>query len=118
MVHFQRLLRQGVIRVVAHPKLILAIAGAALGACVLLAVARLRISSDEGKLFPVTDRHIRESYEFNEQFPENDAMYVVIEPVNPKSPPPIARWTALADRITERLRACPNEVAGVECRVP
>src|SRR5260221_9768924 len=119
MFRFHRLLRQGVIRVVAHPKLTLAISAAIVVGCVMFALTRLRISSDDGKLFPSSDRHIRDAIEFNEQFPENDAMYIVIEPSNPNAPTPvILRWTAVADRITEVLRAHPREVARVESRVP
>ena len=41
--------------------------------------------------------------EYERQFPENDATYVVIEPVNANPEPPVERWTALADAIDRRL---------------
>jgi uncharacterized protein len=114
---FQRRIRRGVIAVVAYPKLTLTVSAIVLAASVVLALSRLSVSSNDAKLFPLSDRHIRESAEFDKQFPENDALYVVIQSATPALPP-IARWTALADRITERLLQMPNKVHGAECRVP
>ena len=115
---FQRRLRHGVMHVVAHPKLTLLIAGLLLTASLGFARTRLGISSDENKLFSDKVKFFRDFLDFEEKFPENEALYVVVEPKDPKQIPPVARWTSLADEITARLRAMPETVHSVDNRVP
>jgi predicted RND superfamily exporter protein len=118
MGHLQRRLRHGIIHVVAHPKVTLLIAGIVLAASVVLALSRLRISSDENKLFSDKVKFFREFLEFDEKFPENDALYVVIEARDAGRAIPVLRWTKVADEITEKLRALPRAVSSVDSRVP
>jgi predicted RND superfamily exporter protein len=118
MGHLQRRLRHGIIHVVAHPKLTLLIAGVLLAASVVLALSRLRISSDENKLFSDKVKFFREFLEFDDKFPENDALYVVIEAKEPARAIPVSRWTGVADAITAKLRAMPGVVNSVDSRVP
>lgn len=114
----QRRLRHAVLHVVAHPKITLLIAGAILAASVGLALARLRISSDENKLFSQKVKFFREFLEFDDKFPENDALYVVIEQGDPSQSIPVSRWTELADAITSRLQAMPQVVEAVDSHIP
>lgn len=107
-----------VLRVVAHPRLTLAIAGAMVAACALLAAARLHISTNQNKLFDPNVPFFRDYLHFIELFPENEAIYIVIEAKDPAHPPAVRRWTALADAITERLRALGPYVQSVDSKVP
>src|SRR5205809_1021162 len=113
----QRRLLKLVLGVVARPKLTLLIAGIALVISVGLALARLGISTDQNKLFSERNPHFRDWLEFCRKFPENEASFVIIEPKDAQ-PPPVARWTALADRITQRMRDMPMHVVSADCRVP
>src|SRR5579884_1053742 len=102
----QRRIVKGVLAVVARPKLTLVIGGAVLAASIVFALTRLSISTDQNKLFSDKVPFFRNFLEYEKQFPESDATYVVIEPAKAKADdpdPPVERWTALADRITDRL---------------
>ena len=118
MFSLQRRIRHSVLHVVAHPRLTLLLAGILLVASIVLARWKLGISSDESRLFSTKVKHYREFIDFEDKFPENDALYVIIEPLSQKKIPPIARWIALADEITEKLRAMPAVVEAVESHVP
>ena len=114
----QRLQLKAVMQVVSHPRLTLVLAGAVLLASALLAWSRLNISTDQNKLFSSNVPFFRDYLTFINKFPENEAIYVVIQPHDPNHAPPVKRWTDLADRITQRLRALPQHVKSVDCRVP
>src|SRR2546425_6573067 len=114
----QRRLVKIVMRVVARPKLTLLIAGIVLGACVALAAGRLRISTDQNKLFSSKVKFFRDWLEFCHKFPENEGIYVIIEARPGKKEPAIGRWTAVAEAITTRLRGMKEHVLSAECRVP
>jgi predicted RND superfamily exporter protein len=105
--------------VVERPRLTLLVAAVALIASVLLALAHLGVSTDQNKLFSRERTFFRDYVDFIARFPENEAVYVVVEPVGPSGvEPPLERWTGLADDIAARLRALPQHVRRVEERVP
>jgi predicted RND superfamily exporter protein len=114
----QRRVVKGVLAVVARPKLALVISGIVLAACVVLSLTRLSISTDQDKLFSERVAFFHDFVEYERQFPESDATYVVIEPVNANPEPPVERWTALADRITQRLNDMHRYVTQASARVP
>ncbi|HEX3359249.1 MAG TPA: MMPL family transporter, partial [Tepidisphaeraceae bacterium] len=108
----------GVLHVVQHPVRVLLVAGACVAACALLAAWKLNISSDQNKLFDPNVQFFRDFLNFSQNFPENEATYVVIQSANANHPPPTARWTAIADAITARLRSMPEFVKSVDSKVP
>ena len=114
----QRTLNRGVLRVVSHPKLTLIVAAVVLVACVLSARRWLSISTDQNNLFSPRVKFFHDYLEFDRKFPENQAIYVVIEPTNMRTAPPVGQWAALADRITTRLKAMPQFVQSVQAQVP
>lgn len=114
----QRRLLKVVLRVVARPRLTLVIAGVLLAASVGLAWTKLTLSTDQDKLFSKDVPFFKDWLDFNERFPENQALYVLIEAKDPARVPPVKRWTDLADRITDRLRTMPDAVASVDSHVP
>src|SRR5437868_6337589 len=73
--------------VVARPKLTLLLAGLALAGSLLLVRTRLGVSSDQNSLFSHNVGFFRNWLEFDRQFPENDALYVVIQPKDPAAVP-------------------------------
>jgi hypothetical protein len=55
---------------------------------------------------------------FEEKFPENEALYVLIEPKDPANAPALSRWRAVADAVAAKLRALDSTiVTRVEDRV-
>src|SRR5438105_15106187 len=113
----QRRVMTAVLGVVSHPKTTLVISAAVLAASVVLALTRLRVSTDQDKLFSADVKFFRDYLEFDAKFPENAAIYVVIEAAPGKPAPPVERWTALADGITARLRELTRYVHSAECKV-
>jgi len=107
-----------VLYVVSHPRRILLIAGIVLGLCIGFALLSLGISSDQITLFDQNVPFFRDFLRFNELFPENEAIYVIVEPVDPSKPPPVARWTALADAIEQHVRQLTQVVQSVDSHVP
>src|SRR5688500_4330225 len=107
-------LHRGILRavlvVVSRPRLTLAVAGAALGACLLLAAPRLNISTSQNELFDPDVPFFHDYLRFPRLFPENEAVYVVVQSRDPGAVPPVARWTALADAIAARLKSMPRYV--------
>src|SRR5437868_6436085 len=89
-----------VLGVVSHPKTTLVVSGVVLAVSVALALTRLHVSTDQDKLFSADVKFFRDYLEFDRKFPENSAVYVVIEAAPGKPQPPAERWTALADAIT------------------
>ena len=57
-----------------HPLRSLIVAGVVLAGCVTLAMTRLDISSDQNKLFSTKVKFFRDYLEFDEKFPENEAV--------------------------------------------
>src|SRR2546421_8640897 len=101
----QRRILKLVLAVVRRPKLTLAISAIVLAACVAAAIATLRISTDQNKLFSEKVPFFRDFLHFIHIFPENEALYVLIQPKNSAYVPPTARWTDFADAVTDKLRA-------------
>lgn len=115
---FQRRLLKVVLRVVERPKLTLAIAGAVLLACGTLAFTRLSISTDEDQLFSSKVKFFHDYLEFDKKFPENQALYVIVEPPDQAHLPPVKRWAELSDRLAEKLRPLTKYVEQVDNKVP
>jgi predicted RND superfamily exporter protein len=114
----QRRLRQAVIHVVANPKTTLLISAILLVGSIVLAFTRLGISSDENKLFSDKVKFFKQFLEFDDKFPENDALYVVVEAKDTSKSIAVPRWVNVADRITEKLRTLPKAVSAVDSHVP
>src|SRR3954468_3341552 len=110
MTRLNRGILAAVLVVVSRPRLTLLLAGLLLAGCLALANARLNISTDQNKLFDPTVQFFKDYLRFNRQFPENEAIYVVIQSTHPKDVPPVPRWTAIADDIAKKLRAMPEHV--------
>jgi predicted RND superfamily exporter protein len=89
-------------------------------ACIGLAVGRLGISTDQNKLFSRDVPFFRDFIEFGRQFPENEAVYVVVEARTREANkwPAVERWAAAAEAIAGRLRELKKHVKGVSWRVP
>jgi hopanoid biosynthesis associated RND transporter like protein HpnN len=115
---FHRLLLVGVLSVIGRPRLTLIIAGVVLALCAGLAARKLDISTDQNKLFDPNVKFFQDFLRFNQQFPENEAIYVVIEARDPGRQPPVQRWTDFADALTQRLKQMPQYVKSVDAKVP
>src|SRR5580693_7713678 len=96
---FHRVLLIGVLHVVEHPKRILTVSAIVLIACTLLAVLKLNISTNQDDLFSRDVPFFKNYINFTNDFPENQAIYVFVEAKDPNAPPPLDRWTAVADSI-------------------
>src|SRR6476661_773465 len=108
----------GVLGVVSRPRLTLALAAVALALCVTLAALRLNISSNTNELFDPDVPFFRDYLRFVELFPENEAVYVVVQARDPRAAPPVRRWTDFADALAQRLRSIPKYVKSVDAKVP
>ncbi len=118
MAFIRRQIQKSALVVVSRPKTTLATAAAILIASIALATSQLTLSTDQNKLFSSNVPFFHDYLDYITKFPENEAIYVIIEPTRPDQPPPVTRWTALADRIGFRLAALPHSVKTVETRVP
>jgi predicted RND superfamily exporter protein len=118
MRRFHRRLLLFVIAVVSHPRLTLVLAGIVLLAAVVLAGLRLNITADQNKLFDPRVPFFRDYLRFVENFPENEAIYVVVRARDGSRVPPVARWTAAADAIEARLKPMTQFVRTVDAKVP
>src|SRR5438034_3787801 len=107
----------GVLHVVNHPLRVLAVAGLALAACIGAAMWKLDIATDQNRLFDPNVQFFRDYLNFTEQFPENEAIYVIIESADTK-PIAVERWTDIADRIANKLASMPKYVSSVDAKVP
>src|ERR1700690_751571 len=114
----QRRLLKAVLTVVEFPRITLAACAFLLAVSVALAVTRLTIDTDQDKLFSSHVGFFRNYLDFIAKFPENEALYVLIEPSDRLHPPALSRWTAVADRIAERLTQESKVVSSVEYRTP
>src|SRR5688572_31227446 len=113
MGRIQRQLVRAILGVIQRPRLTLAIAGVALLACATLAYFRLDISTDQNKLFSPKVKFFADYLEYAKKFPENEAVYVIVEATEPAIAPPVRRWTAIADAIADRVRGL-KEVRSVD----
>ena len=100
------------------PKLTLGLAALVLAVCVAYAARRLTVSSDQNKLFSPKVKFFHDWLEFDRKFPENQAIYVVIEPVDWKSKPSLEQWIQINERITGRLERMPEQVSSVIPSIP
>jgi hypothetical protein len=107
-----------VLWVVSHPRTTLAITLLIAAASVALAMARLNISTDQNKLFSANVPFFRDYLKFDELFPENEAVFVVLQAKGDERAIPVERWTHAADAIARRLAAMPRHVKSVDARVP
>src|SRR5438132_5715395 len=114
----QRRILKLVLAVVRRPRTTLAISAIVLAGAVVAAVATLRISTDQNKLFSEKVPFFRDFLDFIHAFPENEALYVLVEAKNPRQIPPVKRWTDFADAITEKLGAQKQHVKSVDSHVP
>jgi len=106
-----------VVWVVSHPRLTLVGAGAAMAICAALAATSLRLSSNQNDLFSPDAPYFRDYLRFIELFPENEAIYVVLQ-ARGDAEVPTERWAEAADRIAERLDDGVEGVRSVDHRVP
>jgi hopanoid biosynthesis associated RND transporter like protein HpnN len=116
----QRQIVRGVLAVVERPKTTLSVAVVLLVTCATWAYLRLQISTDTNKLFSPEVKFFADYLEFHNKFPENEAIYVLIQANEPAGTPlpALEQWTAAADAVVGRLRAMPEHVASVHARVP
>src|SRR4051794_168142 len=98
----QRRIVRGVLAVVEHPKLTLALAAALLIVCGTWAYFRLDISTDTNKLYSPKVKFFADFLDYHYKFPENEAIYVLIQARDPANPPGIGKWTAAADAVVDR----------------
>ena len=75
----------GVLHVVKFPRRVLLVAGLALAGCIGLAMWRLNIATDQNRLFDPKVRFFRDFLSFSDKFPENEAIYIIIEPADSRS---------------------------------
>ena len=114
----ERRILLGVLNVVDHPIRTLIIGGIILAVCAGAALWKLHVSSDENKLFSADDPIFRAYLEFDDKFPENEAVYVIVEPAKPDENPKLQRWTGIADAIAEHVRKLASAVESVDAKVP
>jgi hypothetical protein len=76
------------------------------------------MSTDQDKLFSSNVPFFRNYIEFTQDFPENQASYVIVQAKDPAHPPSTAHWVEIADAITERLRTEKKYVKTVDSHVP
>ena len=75
---------------------------------------RLDMSTDQDQLFSTKVPFFHDYVEFTKAFPENQAGYVIVQATHADRPPPVGRWTALADAVIARLAADHENVRSVE----
>jgi hypothetical protein len=114
----RRTLLHGIIVSVARPKISLACAGVAVAGCSIFALSELHVSSESNELFSHKVAFFRDWLDFNQQFKENEATYVVVELKDGAATPSTARWTGVADAIAAKLRSMPQAAKAVDERVP
>ncbi|MGC9259025.1 MAG: MMPL family transporter [Phycisphaerae bacterium] len=113
-----RIILNNVLRLTRYSRIVLAIALVLAGASIYLACTRLRISTDQNKLFSPRVEFFHQYLQFIKNFPENEAAYVVIQARNPAHPPPAGQWIKAANAITTALKKLPRYVKSVDSHVP
>jgi len=113
-----------VLAIVSHPWATLAVVFLTAAVSAGAAIGWLTVSTDQNQLFSSKPWFFHDYLQFISHFRENEAVYIVIEPRDavgfasaPGANVPIARWTAAADHVTERLRGMP-QVIDAYCRIP
>jgi predicted RND superfamily exporter protein len=114
----QRRMLTGVLFVARHPRLVLGIVLVTLVVSVGVAASFLTISTDQNQLFSPKVWFFANYLKFIGEFPENEAVFIVIEPRAGSGRPTIEQWTAVADAVTARLNSMPGDVKEAVCRVP
>ncbi len=114
----QRLLLIAMLHVVRCPRRVLAVVGLILLGCGIYAGLYLGISTDQDELFSSKVAFFRDYINFNKDFPENQANFVLLEAKDAKNPPPTARWTEAADAVADALAKQPQWVRSVQAHVP
>ncbi|MFA6044591.1 MAG: MMPL family transporter [Phycisphaerales bacterium] len=112
----QRVLQRLVLACVEWPRVTLVVAALLVGACSLLAATKLNISTDQNKQFSPRVPFFRDYLDFIAKFPENEAIYVVVQAKGGVSPP-VAEWGALAEEIAAGCRGLGKYVRSVDYRV-
>ena len=115
---FHRRLLIGMLWVVTHPRIVLSLSLLALLGCGLFAYLNLGLSTNQDELFSSKVAFFNTYKKFTVNFPENQASYVIVEPVNSAAPPPVEKWIAIADAITDRLAKDSKNVKSVDSHVP
>ena len=114
----QRQIIKLVLRVVSYPRVTLLICGVLLVAAVGMALTSLSLSTDHDALMTPKLKFFKDYLSFTHKFPENECFLVVIEPLDQQRPPKAARWIALAEDLSARLRGLKESVRRVDARVP
>ena len=114
----QRRLVKGVMTVVTYPKVTLAICAVLLVASVIYAWFGLSLSTDENALLAPKLQFFQDYLRFDAKFPENEAFFVVVEPLDYAHPPLAKRWIELADAISTKLTADKQDVDRVDTHAP
>ncbi|MBV8780652.1 MAG: MMPL family transporter, partial [Phycisphaerae bacterium] len=115
---FHRRLLILVLGVIHHPKITLLIALLLVAGCSIFAKINLNVSTDQNKLFSADEPFFRDYLDFIDKFPENEAIYIVLQVKPGNAMPPVKRWTDAADAITKRLQGMQQDVISVDDRVP
>ncbi len=113
-----RTILNNTLRLTRYSWIVLAIALVLAGGSVYLACTRLRISTDQNKLFSPRVPFFHQYLQFIKNFPENEAAYVVIQARHPTHPPPTGQWIKAADAVTAALKKLPRYVQSVDSHVP
>ena len=106
------------LRLTRYPRTVLGIALVLAAISAFLACTRLRISTDQNKLFSSHVAFFHQYLQFIKQFPENEAAYIVIKARNPAHPPAASQWIAAANAVTASLQKLPKYVISVDSHVP
>ncbi len=114
----QRRLVRGVLWVVSHPKITLAICAVMLVTSVGYAWIGLSLSTDENALLTPDLPFFKDYLHFDAKFPENEAFVVVAWPKDYSHPPLAKRWIGLADGISTNLIALKQDVDRVDTHAP
>ncbi len=114
----KRCLLKAVLGAVVYPRRTLLLAATALVFCCGLAYFRLSISTDQNRLFSSNVKFFRDWLEFDEKFPENQALYLIVLPRDASAQIPVTRWTGVADAIAARLATIPKYVKRSDARIP
>jgi uncharacterized protein len=113
----QRRILKSVLAIVKHPWIALGMVFVTILICVVAATRLLTISTSQNELFSSKPWFFHEYLDYINRFRENEAIYVVIEPIDATAHIPVTRWAAAADHVTERLRGI-TEVVSASCRIP
>ena len=113
-----RTILNNTLRLTRYSWIVLAIVLVLAGGSVYLACTRLRISTEQNKLFSPRVPFFHQYLQFIKNFPENEAAYVVIQARHPTHPPPTGQWIKAADAVTAALKKLPRYVQSVDSHVP